>query len=327
MFMLVPGTQMHYVTFGFVCIEIIILFYLLIHRLARPDDKTTYLNIFLIILLIIYNVTGGLLPDPNLPGSYIVQESIAYGTGFITPCYFPYFIYKGFGLEKMKFHANRGVVFFLIVPYLLFVSVLAISGDLDKAKNILLIPVLYGLWVTISIYVAIKFKYHGDFSSRQAKEEIAVLFFSITPWIGLPIISYFELSQPIEAVTTNTGFLVLLALHIKRNVEEQKAEHQRLIESESYLQTWNERLQEEVEKRTKDLERVSAEKRVLENCTQYHLTNREKEIVRLVCKGNTHKQIAESLYIAERTVAKHVQNIFEKVSVSNRMELRDKLGA
>ena len=325
--MLVPGTQMHYVTFGFVCIEILILFYLVIHRLARPDDKTTYLNIWLIVLLLLYNITGGLLPDPNLPGSFFLQESVAYGTGFITPCYFPYFIYKGFGLEKMRFHAYRGVLFFLIIPYLLFVTVFAISGDLEKAQNILVIPVLYGLWVLISLYNAINFKYRGIFSSRQAREEIAVLFFSLTPWLGLPIITYFELSQPVEAVTTNTGFLLLLALHIKRKVQEQKAEHLRLIESESYLQTWTERLQEEVEKRTKELERISAEKRVLENCSQYHLTNREKEIVPLICKGNTHKQIAENLYIAERTVAKHVQNIFEKVHVSNRMELRDKLGA
>ena len=50
------------------------------------------------------------------------------------------------------------------------------------------------------------------------------------------------------------------------------------------------------------------------------------EIVRLIWKGNTHKQIAESLFISERTVAKHVQNIFEKVQVSNRVELLHKLG-
>ena len=87
--MLVAGTQMHFVTFSFVCIEVVVLFYLLIYRLARPDDKRTYLNIILIGLLILYNVTGGLLPDSNLPGSFFLQNAIAYGTGFITPCYFP----------------------------------------------------------------------------------------------------------------------------------------------------------------------------------------------------------------------------------------------
>lgn len=90
--MLLPGTQMHIVTFIFVCIEIVIFFYLLIYRLARPDDKTAYLNIILIFLLIVYNVTGGLLPDRNLPGSYFVQNVIAYATGFITPCFFPYYV-------------------------------------------------------------------------------------------------------------------------------------------------------------------------------------------------------------------------------------------
>jgi hypothetical protein len=103
--MLLHGTQMHIVTFIFVCIELVIFFYLLIYRFGRPDDRTTFLNIILIFLLIVYNVTGGLLPDPNLPGSYFIQEAIAYGTGFIVPCYFPYYVYKAFRLEKMRFHA------------------------------------------------------------------------------------------------------------------------------------------------------------------------------------------------------------------------------
>ena len=123
--MLMPGTQMHIVTFIFVCIEIVIFFYLVIYKLARLDDTTASLNIILISLLITYNVTGGLLPDPNLPGSIFIQEVIAYGTGFITPCFFPYYVYKAFGLEKMKFHAYKGVFLFLMLPYFLFVIVYA----------------------------------------------------------------------------------------------------------------------------------------------------------------------------------------------------------
>ena len=53
-----PGIQMYTATFIFVCIEIVIFFYLLIYRLARPDDKKTYLNIILVVLLTVYNVTG-----------------------------------------------------------------------------------------------------------------------------------------------------------------------------------------------------------------------------------------------------------------------------
>ncbi len=323
--MLIPGTQMHIITFLFVCIEIIIFSYLIIYRLARPDDRTAYLNIILIFLLIFYNVTGGLLPDNNLPGSFFLQMAIAYGTGFITPCYFPYYVYNAFALEKMKFHAYKGVVLFLVLPYFIFVILFVVSGKLDTAKNLLILPVVYALWVIFTLVNAVKHKYGNNFSSRAAKEEVAVLFLSLTPWVGLPVIDYFNWGQAVEAVTTNTGFLLLLALQLKQHIAQVRAEHERLIASETQLLTWNEQLQEEVSKRTQELEKISREERLTQNCKRYNFTNREIEIALLVYKGHTHKQIGETLFIAERTVAKHVQNIFEKVQVSNRLELSRKL--
>jgi DNA-binding CsgD family transcriptional regulator len=325
--MLVPGTEMHWVTFGFVCVELVIFFYLLIHRFARPDDRTIGLNIVLILLLLAYNISGGLLPDPDLPGSFFIQECIAYATGFITPAYFPYYIYKAFELKKMKFHARRGFLYFLVLPYFLFVIVFAISNNLNHAQNILIIPVVYALWVLVSLQRSIRFKYKTEHNSGDVKEETGVLYFSLTPWIGLPFITYFNLSQSVEATVTNTGFLLLLALHVKQHVEQVRTEHDRLIASEIQLLTWNEQLQEEVDKRTKELERISAEERVVQNCHTYRLTGREKEIVLFICRGNSYRQIAETLFIAERTVTKHVQNIFDKVNASNKLELLNKLGA
>lgn len=258
--MLVFGTQMHIVTFIFVSIEIVIFFYLIIYKLARPDDKITFLNITLIFLLITYNITGGLLPDPNLPGSFFIQNAIAYGTGFITPCYFPYYIYKAFGLEKMKFHANKGVYLFLIIPYIIFVFVFAISDNLTTAQNVLILPVLYALWVIYTLVKAIKYKYGNLLTSKASKEEVAVLFLSLTPWVGLPIIDYFHLGQAVEASVTNTGFLLLLALQLSRHIKQLRVEHQRLIESEQQLLNWNTNLQNEVEKRTNELERINEQK-------------------------------------------------------------------
>jgi signal transduction histidine kinase len=258
--MLLPGTQMHIITFIFVCIEIVIFFYLVIYRLARPDDKTAVLNIVLIFLLITYNVTGGLLPDTNLPSSIFIQEVIAYGTGFITPCFFPYYVYNAFGLEKMKFHIYKGVFLFLMLPYFLFVIVYAATNNLEMAKNILVLPVLYALWIIYSLANAIKYKYGNIFSSKESKEEVAVLFFSIIPWIGLPVVSYFDLSQTVEASITNPGFLFLLALQVNRHIKQFRTEHQRLIDSELCLLNWNANLQNEVEKRTKELEIISEQK-------------------------------------------------------------------
>jgi DNA-binding CsgD family transcriptional regulator len=324
--MLVFGTQMHLVTFLFICIEAVMLFYLLIYRLARPDDKNTFLNIILIGLLIFYNLTGGLLPDSNLPGSYYLQTSIAYATGFITPCYFPYYVYHAFYLEKMKFHTYKGVFIFLVSPYIIFVCLFVSTGNLETAKKLLIIPALYAVCVIIILIKSVRYKYKNSFKTKVAKEEMAVSFLSLTPWVGLPIIDYFNLGQAVEAATTNTGFLLLLALQLKQHVAVVKAEHQRLIESEEKLLGWNEKLQQEVEKRTKEIERLSADEKILEGSKQFHLTNREREIAGFICRGSSYKQIAESLFIAERTVTKHVQNIFDKVKVSNKLELLNKFG-
>lgn len=324
--MLVFGTEMHLVTFLFICIETVVLFYLVIYRLARPDDKNTYLNIILIALLILYNLTGGLLPDKNLPGSYYWQMSIAYATGFITPCYFPYYVHHAFRLVKMKFHAYRGVHLFLILPYIIFVILFVSTGNLDNAKQLLIIPTTYALCVIATLIKAVRFKYEGSFKSAAAKEEMAVSFLSLTPWVGLPIIDYFNLGQAVEAATTNTGFLLLLALQLKQHITKAKAEYKRLMETEEQLLSWNEKLQEEVKKRTSEIEMLTAEQRVKEGCLQYHLTKREEEIATLICRGSSYKQIADSLFIAERTVTKHVQNIFDKVQVSSKLELLNKLG-
>ncbi|HEX8459885.1 MAG TPA: response regulator transcription factor [Segetibacter sp.] len=61
------------------------------------------------------------------------------------------------------------------------------------------------------------------------------------------------------------------------------------------------------------------------NSQIYNLTSREKDIAKLVCEGQKYKAIGDALYISERTVTKHIQNIFEKVEVSNKIELINKL--
>ena len=51
------------------------------------------------------------------------------------------------------------------------------------------------------------------------------------------------------------------------------------------------------------------------------LTERESEVLRLVAKGLSYRQIAERLVLSHRTVQNHVQNTLGKLHLHNRVEL------
>ena len=48
------------------------------------------------------------------------------------------------------------------------------------------------------------------------------------------------------------------------------------------------------------------------------LSERELQVLRLLAAGRSNRAIAEALFISEKTVARHVSNIFDKVGVSSR---------
>ena len=52
-----------------------------------------------------------------------------------------------------------------------------------------------------------------------------------------------------------------------------------------------------------------------------HLTERETEVLKMVAKGMSYRQIAERLVISHRTVQNHVQNTLRKLQMHNRVEL------
>lgn len=50
------------------------------------------------------------------------------------------------------------------------------------------------------------------------------------------------------------------------------------------------------------------------------LTPREREVLQLVARGQSNREIAASLYISENTVKNHIRNILEKLQMKSRME-------
>jgi len=54
---------------------------------------------------------------------------------------------------------------------------------------------------------------------------------------------------------------------------------------------------------------------------EQQLTQRETEVLKMVAKGMSYRQIAERLVLSHRTVQNHVQNTLRKLQMHNRVEL------
>jgi two-component system, NarL family, nitrate/nitrite response regulator NarL len=51
-----------------------------------------------------------------------------------------------------------------------------------------------------------------------------------------------------------------------------------------------------------------------------NLTAREEQILKLIARGKSNREIGESLNIAEKTVKNYVTSVFQKLQVRNRVE-------
>ena len=67
-----------------------------------------------------------------------------------------------------------------------------------------------------------------------------------------------------------------------------------------------------------DLARLATRSRSAQPTTAGGLTAREGEVLRLVATGRTNRAIAQALRISDKTVARHLSNIFTKLDVSTR---------
>ena len=68
---------------------------------------------------------------------------------------------------------------------------------------------------------------------------------------------------------------------------------------------------------------ADATKRAMERIIQMpgsELTEREREVLALIARGYTNKQIAEALTVTEKTARNHVSHILEKLGLSRRSE-------
>lgn len=71
--------------------------------------------------------------------------------------------------------------------------------------------------------------------------------------------------------------------------------------------------------------RNNAASNTVEIPAEYQLTNRETEILKLLVEGLSYQQIADHAKISYGTVRKHVENVYRKLQVHNKVEAINKI--
>lgn len=145
--------------------------------------------------------------------------------------------------------------------------------------------------------------------------------------IMMPIMDGYEFSKQVKA-----GFpgikMVTLSMNgegdlAKKLIEEVKvdgyllktANREELIQAIRTIYNGGTYYSEEV------LNEWKAYESMLKQNEEIHLTHREIEIIQCMAKDLTNKQIADSLFISERTVETHRKNIFRKTNTHTPMTL------
>lgn len=305
--MLIFNTEMHLVTFIFVLLELMMLACQLFYYFSRPQDKRRLWFLWLLLLLLFYNLTGGLFPDPEIGLSIILQNILAYGSGFLMASYFPWYFYKNFELAGLRFHAVYGVLCFLILPYVVsFILIYPFTRDLEAAVSWgMIVPFVYSLVLFFVMLRAVAKEVLDKQRQRviYTKVEMYAMFLAVTPWICMSVFSYLHINQWIEALVTNLGFVWVFILFMARSAQRSRTEHLKLQELDRvYSATFE------------------------SNCERHGLTGREVEIAALLGRGLTYMEIAATLFIAGKTVDSHIQNIFLKTGAKNKIELLQLLG-
>lgn len=305
--MVLFNSELHILTFVFCILEFGMCFYQLIYWLSHPQDRRRFWYLVLLLLLLNYNITGGLFPDPKIHLSIQLQNIIAYGSGFLMASYFPFYFYKAFNLNTLKFHAIYGVILFLLAPFVVyFVILYPLKGDLGYATSYgLVVPAIYSLLVLYDLLNAIRLK----IKERQCSPypynwlEMASVYVAVSPWICMTAFSYFNITQWVEVLVTNLGFVIISILFIARNIKATRLE----VATKKAKQNGRAELFEHY-------------------CALFNLSRREREIALLLCRGFSYREIADALFISESTVNNHVQHIFVKTEVNRKTALQQRLG-
>ena len=256
--------------------------------------------LYLGILFVAYNATGGFLPIDNFPGPFILQYIITYGVAIALCVYIVYYLYKEYDIIVLKYNSSirnlailssGSFIILFLIPYFFTYS-------LDASRLLFTIPISVLAFVFLGMfYERIS---HPNNPNEYILRRNRLSMISVTSIALLPILTLIGDFQWLTFTVMNAAFYAITIIEIDR--------HLYFLENKTKMY--------EVFAMSKEQAINSAETKIIYE----NLTRREIEITLSILSNLSYKQIAKDLFIAESTVSKHASNIYKKTGVKNRRQ-------
>lgn len=293
------GTSIHWTTFFYLLVDTFIV--LLTFYFSRRNTRSSLRRfLYLGILFIAYNATGGFLPIDNFPGPFIFQYIITYGVAIALCVYIVYYLYKEYDIVVLKFNSSiKNLALLTSVSYvILFLTPYFLTNSLDAARFLFTIPISILAFVFLIIFYRRISNPSNPNTFILRRNKLSMV--SVGSIALLPICTVIGDYQWITFTIMNFAFFAITAIEADRYL---------------YFLENNTRMYELFALKKKQREESIKRKIIYED-----LTRREIEVALSILSNLSYKKIAEDLFIAESTVSKHASNIFKKTGVKNRRE-------
>lgn len=150
--------------------------------------------------------------------------------------------------------------------------------------------------------------------------------------IGLPKMNGIEAVKQLKPVCPNVEFMMCTVYDEDENVFEaleaganayilKRTGHTELLEAIKDLHEGGSPMSSDIARKVvqKMQQSAKADMKAL-----YGITKREEEILGYLAKGLLYREIANALFISEKTMKKHIYNIYEKMHVNSKVEALNK---
>jgi len=300
------GTQMHWLTAVFILLESIFFVIQANDILRYPLRRWQWWDLWLLVLLIGFNLANGLLPDAALPLRLNAQYMIAYGIAYLAGSYFPFYFYKMYRLKSLRPWATWGVAVFVFLPYLICdVLLYALNGKLvpDREWGVI-VPGLYGIIVLYIMVCAIvkKYRMHGDLAQFRCE---LIVWACLLPWEVMSLVAFYPQPQWLRILAANLGWVAIALIKL--------AQFAILVRRDDHT--------------LRHLNFDDIDPKMLEaNSRKGGMSNRETEIILLLLEHKTSSEIGNLLFVSDWTVKSHIKNMLKKAGVNSRGALVRKFG-